>query len=99
MPTPSIFDFSTDGLADGDTMSVDLLLSKHPKLYVNHLTMALGLERWRERARAWGSPSSEEFNRGVDWVLGDVIAHLRQGDYLPRGAMLAQGEPSEDPAN
>ncbi len=92
MPTPEIFSFDQDRLADGETMSVDRLLNDHSVLYVNHLTMALGLDRWREGVLT-NDGDSTDFKRGVDWALKEIVAHLRQGHYLPGGVMLAQGEP------
>lgn len=88
MPTPHIFEFDTDNLADYEPARIAAALEDYPSLYVNHLQVAEHLAGWADRLaeeRRQGDPSADE---GFVSALREVVAHLRQADYLPSGVFL-----------
>lgn len=93
MPTPMIFDFDTENLADYDEKRMEVALAEHPALIVNHLHIAAQLEAWAGRLlEDRVIPRNEQSNTGFAAGLREVAAHLRQADYLPGGAMLEEVE-------
>lgn len=90
MPTPNVFDFDVDRLADYRPERIDSVLDEQPELYVNHLTIAKSIEGWAERLLDRSSASSDEqFDKGYAQALREVAAHLRQADYVRGGPMLS----------
>ena len=95
MPKPHVFDFDAEQLADYDPERIDRHLTEHPDLYLNHLAIAKFLEGWRDRMNEQRAGRNKEEDSGVNYALGEVIAHLRQGDFIPSDASLIaqpQGE-------
>lgn len=95
MPTPKIFDFDPERLADYDSNRIDQLLAEHPATYADHLAIALHISGWAERMEQRAiEKDTGEFDRGYAKALREVAAHLRQGDYAPSGAFMLdhQGE-------
>lgn len=95
MPTPDIFDFDPEKLADYDTEKIDKILVEQPALYLNHLRIALSISGWASRVREV-SPT-DAYQRGYAKALREVAAHLRQGDYVEGGEMIIQ--PGPDPVD
>ena len=88
MPTPSIFDFDPERLADYDEDRVAEALEDYPALYVNHLHIAQHIQGWAERVESGQSGHGDPtFNKGYVQALREVAAHLRQCDYLPTGTV------------
>ncbi len=79
--------FDRARLADADRLDEQALLEQHGDLYRNHLAIALWVSGWRERLAESRQPRTGDFN-GEDYALGEIAAHLRQGDFLPGGAFL-----------
>ena len=49
------------------------------------------MDRWRERlVDAVPASSGDSWEDGVRYVLGELAAHLRQGDLLPGGKLYEQ---------
>jgi hypothetical protein len=65
------------------------LLVEQPDLYRNHLAIAKWIDRWRERMTRQAALSGE-WAAGFDQGVGDIAAHLRQGDLVPGGDLLRQ---------
>ncbi|ROR89337.1 hypothetical protein [Nocardioides aurantiacus] len=85
MPTPEIFKFTTDNLSDYNEVRIAQTLRDHPAVYVNHLEIAAWIEGWTERLR---ERSDEGSNEDYIKALREVMAHLRQGDFVPNGPLL-----------
>jgi hypothetical protein len=94
VPTPEIFDFDVERLADYNPARIDQVLDEHPALYINHLTVADHIAGWAERMvpliEEDMATDGSEFNRGYAKALREVAAHLRQGDYVPSGAFMQE---------
>lgn len=88
MPTPDIFDFDTEKLADYNPDRIERVLLDHPGVYVNHLFIADHLAEWSSRLSDGALERDSDFNRGYAKALREVAAHLRQGDYVPNGAFM-----------
>ena len=88
LPDDVLLDFDLSRLEDGDTLDPRALLAQHGDLYRNHLSIARWVEGWRERHVASGVSErrSEEFD-AQNYALGEIAAHLRQGDFLPGGGL------------
>lgn len=88
LPDDVLLDFDRSRLADGDTLDPQRLLAQHGELYRNHLSIARWIEGWRERHVASDASGrrGEEFD-AQNYALGEVAAHLRQGDFLPGGGL------------
>jgi hypothetical protein len=59
-------------------------------VYRAQLVAARWLDGYRRRrlsdkSQPWGR--SEDYERGWDEAMRDVVAHLRQGDFLPAGIL------------
>jgi hypothetical protein len=81
-----LLDFDRERLADpADERE---LLGEHGDVYRAQLVAARWLETWAERMLKRGPSFSgtEDYGKGVDYGLREVIAHLRQGDFVPGGA-------------
>ena len=92
-----------DDLTDDELLDFDLkrlggferapraLLQEHGDAYRQQLITARWLDGYcRRRAARRGrltSGRSEDFEAGVEDTLRDIVAHLRQGDFLPGGAL------------
>jgi hypothetical protein len=83
------FDASTLGMADaGDARR---LLREHGDVFRAQLVAARWLDGYRLRRLTAESPTHSEgwelHEEGFDEAMRDVIAHLRQGDFLPGGTL------------
>jgi hypothetical protein len=84
------FDASTLAMADaGDARR---LLREHGDVFRAQLVAARWLEGYRERRSkaGWRPARDEAFEAGVEDTLRDVVAHLRQGDFLPGGTLYQE---------
>jgi hypothetical protein len=68
------------------------LLDEHGEVYRAQLVAARWLEQWLETVLASSTPGdmSDERKAGFEFGLREVIAHLRQGDFLPGGGIYEQ---------
>lgn len=89
MPTPNFLDFDTDGL-DGDANQVAQALSRQPATYVNHLLIALHLDTRATQTVQGGPGPDDQQSQGYIKAMREVAAQLRQGDFLPGGALLEE---------
>ena len=74
------------------------LLADHGDAYRQQLVIARHIEGWANRVQETKrSPTSDReqdrFNEGFVHGLLEVVAHLRQGDYLPGGTFYDQTSP------
>ncbi|MCH8612329.1 hypothetical protein [Arsenicicoccus dermatophilus] len=74
MPT-----FDTTRLADYDPDRIAEIQRHEPELYANHLDVANWLEGWCRRLDE--SHRDDARQAGIAYALGEVVAHLRQGDF------------------
>ena len=88
MPTPDLFDFDTERLADYDPARVREALREHPAVYVNHLQVAQWIQGWAERLEE-GSNQIHDHTQFAK-ALREVSAHLRQADLVPDGPLLKE---------
>lgn len=65
------------------------LLATHGDTYRAQLVAARWIDGWRERmADGQGLVRpDEQYSAGVDYALREVVAHLRQGDFVPGGPL------------
>lgn len=94
MPTPEIFDFDPDQLADYNPDKIDRILIEQPALYMNHLRIARSIRGWASRLDTRNA-ADKDFERGYSRALREVAAHLRQGDYVEGGEMIINQEAEE----
>jgi hypothetical protein len=91
-----LLNFDVNRLADKDRLDTAALLGEHGDLYRNHLAIALWISGWRERLNDRPRRREEpgRFN-GEDYALGEIAAHLRQGDFLPGHSFMLDDEDSD----
>lgn len=94
MPTPKLFDFDADNLEMYEPEKIDEIFAEHPAVYLNHLAIARHLSAWARRDRQNRTPDADDasYLGSFAHALDEVAAHLRQGDYVPGGAFLSQGD-------
>ena len=81
-----LLDFNPDRLAAFDYDAAWQLLAEHGDVYRTQLVAARCLAGYRRRRLESKNPPSDfstEYMDGWDEAMRDVIAHLRQGDFLP----------------
>jgi hypothetical protein len=68
------------------------LLAEHGEVYRAQLIAARSIAAWRERLlKPGGAPGvREEYIEGYVRALGEIVAHLHQGDYLPGGSLYEE---------
>jgi hypothetical protein len=89
-----LLEFDASSLAMADVGDARRLLHQHGDVFRAQLVAARWLEGYRQRrlsetsslVRGW----PQEHEEGLDEALRDVIAHLRQGDFLPGGALYEE---------
>jgi len=89
MNDDELLDFDHGRLADWDEERAQRLLVEQPDLYRNHLAIAKWIDQWRERMTRQAALSGE-WAEGFDQGVGNIAAHLRQGDLVPGGDLLRQ---------
>jgi hypothetical protein len=84
-----LLDFDASRYAAYDEAKArDLLGGENGDAYRSQLVVARWIEGWRERTLAQDEPGKpEEWMRGWDDALSEVVAHLRQGDLVPGGVL------------
>jgi hypothetical protein len=83
-PDEELLDFDPTRYAEWDRATADRLLVEEPVLYRNHLAIALWIEQWADRAeKDPAADLGEDFHEGQQVVFLHIIAHLRQGDFIP----------------
>lgn len=84
-----LLDFDKARLADFDEDRTKRNLAAHGEAFRSQLAAAIWIDGWRERFKDRAAPEEERsFADGVDYALREVVAHLRQGDLLPNGALI-----------
>jgi hypothetical protein len=83
-----LLDFDSGQYASYDEGKArDALAGGNGDAYRAQLVAARWIEGWRRRTLAEGPSGSEDWVRGWDEALSDVVAHLRQGDLIPGGIL------------
>ena len=88
-----LLDFDASGLAMADAGDARALLREHGDVFRTHLVAARWFEGWlRRRQKSWandiiGPRHSEDHEEGFAEATRDMVAHLRQGDFLPGGRL------------
>jgi hypothetical protein len=86
-----LLDFDASSLAMADAGDARRLLRQHGDVFRAQLVAARWLEGYRQRRLSETSSLvagwPQEHEEGLDEALRDVIAHLRQGDFLPGGTL------------
>jgi hypothetical protein len=86
-----LLNFDASGLAMADAGDARRLLREHGDVFRAQLVAARWLEGYRGRRLADSSITQtagwEHHEAGWDEAMRDVIAHLRQGDFLPGGTL------------
>jgi len=80
-----LLDFDASRLWMTEASDVRRLLMKHGDVFRAQLVAARWLEGYRQRRLADTNDWPPEHEEGWDEAMRDVIAHLRQGDFLPGG--------------
>jgi hypothetical protein len=65
------------------------VLEEHGDAFRYQLVAARWIEQWAERVER-PSPTKSEWDAGYARALREVVAHLRQGDFLPGGAVYGR---------
>jgi hypothetical protein len=83
-----LLDFDAGQYASYDEAKArDALSGEHGAAYRAQLVAARWIEGWRRRTLAEEATGSEDWIRGWDEALSEVVAHLRQGDLIPGGIL------------
>jgi hypothetical protein len=83
--------FKMDALSGDRPGDARRLLYEHGETFRAQLVAARWLEGYLERRKvskddtAWPRRSNDERDAGFEEAIRDVVAHLRQGDFLPGG--------------
>jgi hypothetical protein len=86
--------FDGSNYADYDEAKARDALSREPEAFRAQLLAAMWIDGWKERlveheeSRHRMSDEGDTFAEGVKYALGNLVAHLRQGDLLPMGALI-----------
>jgi hypothetical protein len=89
-PDEVLFDFETREIAGWDRATADRLLIEEPVLYRNHLAIARWLQQCADRAEEDHSDLGEDFYEGQQAVFRQIMALLRQGDFVPGRAIYEE---------
>jgi hypothetical protein len=83
-----LLDFDADRYASYDEAKArEALAGEHGDAYRAQLVAARWVEGWRRRTLAEEPSGSEDWVKGWDEGLSEVVAHLRQGDLIPGGIL------------
>ncbi len=83
-----LLDFDADKYASYDEGKArEALAGEHGDAYRAQLVAARWIEGWRRRTLAEEPSGSEDWVKGWDEGLSEVVAHLRQGDLIPGGIL------------
>jgi hypothetical protein len=89
-----LLDFNAREVTDLTKADARRLLREHGDVYRAQLAAALWLDQWRERQMRFtkGITASHgpEWYEGFEYVLLELAAHFRQGDFLPGGDIQQQ---------
>ena len=80
------FDAGTYATYD-EAKARDALAGEHGDAYRAQLVAARWIEGWRRRTLAEEPAGSEDWVKGWEEGLSEVVAHLRQGDLIPGGIL------------
>jgi hypothetical protein len=80
------FDAGTYATYD-EAKARDTLAGEHGDAYRAQLVAARWIEGWRRRTLAEEPAGSEDWVKGWEEGLSEVVAHLRQGDLIPGGIL------------
>jgi hypothetical protein len=87
MSDDDLLDFDRTRLGDWNAGRASRLLSEQGHLYRNHLAIAKWIDGWKETMNADGLDGDEQ--KGFVDALGEIAAHLRQGDFVVGGELMA----------
>jgi hypothetical protein len=65
----------------------ETLAGENGDAYRAQLVAARWIEGWRRRTLGQEPAGSEDWIKGWDEALSEVVAHLRQGDLIPGGIL------------
>lgn len=86
-----LLDFDASTLAMADPGDARRLLHEHGDLFRTQLVAARWLQGYLERRQQSQQTGivrhSDDHEKGFEEAMRDVIAHLRQGDFLPGGTL------------
>jgi hypothetical protein len=83
-----LLDFDAGKYASYDEAKArDTLAGENGDAYRAQLVAARWVEGWRQRTLAEEPAGSEDWVRGWDEALREVVAHLRQGDLVTGGIL------------
>lgn len=88
-----LLDFDGSRYAHYDESEARRRLAEFGDVFRAQLVAARWIEGWRQRMGDADSPTttfSPEWWSGHDQALGDIIAHLRQGDLAPDGVLYRE---------
>ncbi|MDQ3715667.1 MAG: hypothetical protein M3381_06510 [Actinomycetota bacterium] len=95
MPTPDLFAFDVDRLADYDPERVRQALRQHPAVYVNHLQIAQWLQQWAEGLDDSSQGGIHDHAQAASGIR-EAAAHLRQADLVPDGPLLVEMDEAQE---
>jgi hypothetical protein len=83
-----LLDFDSGQYATYDEAKArDALAGEHGDAYRAQLVAARWIDGWRRRTLAEEPAGSEDWVKGWEEGLSEVVAHLRQGDLIPGGIL------------
>ena len=83
-----LLDFDAEKYASYDEGKArETLAGEHGDAYRAQLVAARWVEGWRRRTLTSDPAGSEDWVKGWDEALSEVVAHLRQGDLVPGGIL------------
>lgn len=83
-----LLNFDHDAIQHFDLGDAQDALDEHGDTYRAQLVAAYWLDGWAERLRLSRSLDDPKFDEGFVSALGEVAAHLRQGDLIPGGVLF-----------
>ena len=88
-----LLSFDASSYADYDEAKAREALSREPEAFRAQLLAAVWIDGWKERLVEHEenhrmSDVDDTFAEGVKYALGNLLAHLRQGDLLPTGVLI-----------
>ena len=81
-----------------DAKARDALAGENADAYRAQLVAARWIEGWRQRTLAEEPAGPEDWVKGWDEALREVVAHLRQGDLIPGGILYTDATGGWDEA-
>ncbi len=83
-----LLDFDEERMPMYEPAKAERALAEYGDAYRYQLVAALHIQRWAERAEE--GRTAGVWTEGHAKALREIAAHLRQGDYLPGGALYEE---------